>query len=82
MKEIDGIISRASDSERGKDLAGALTSEGAVVALRGLAGSAYALYAAAALRRKGGIHVFVSEDKDSAAYLMNDFYALDRKSVV
>lgn len=76
MKEIDGIISRASDSERGKDLAGALTSEGAVVALRGLAGSAYALYAAAALRRKGGIHVFVSEDKDSAAYLMNDFYTL------
>lgn len=75
MKEIDEILSRVSASAGGKQLAGSLSSDGAIL-LRGLAGSAYSVYASAAIRSNGGIHIFVSEDKDSAAYLMNDFYTL------
>mgnify|MGYP005801645561 CR=1 FL=1 len=47
-----------------------------VVALSRLAGSAYAFVAAAALRQLGGIHIFVCEDRDEAAYFCNDLYAL------
>ena len=39
-------------------------------------------YAAAAAAKTGGVHVFVAEDRDAAAYLMNDFYnLLDEKQV-
>ena len=46
------------------------------VHLRELVGGALAFYAAAVVRRTGGVHVFVSENRDAAAYLLNDFYAL------
>jgi transcription-repair coupling factor (superfamily II helicase) len=46
------------------------------VQVDGLAGSAYSLAAAETVRSKGGIHIFVADDKDSAAYLCNDFYQL------
>jgi len=48
----------------------------AAVQLKELVGGAYSLYAAAAIRRTGGVHIFVAEDRDAAAYLLNDFYAL------
>lgn len=44
--------------------------------LKGLSGSAFSFYASSVVRGEGGVHVFVCEDKDSAAYLLNDFYAL------
>ena len=44
--------------------------------LRELVGGALSFHAATAVRRKGGVHVFVAEDRDAAAYLLNDFYAL------
>lgn len=75
MAEIDEILNRASASVKGRELTEAASS-GNVTALRGLAGSAYALYGAAAVRRAGGVHIFISDDKDVAAYLMNDFYTL------
>ncbi|MFR6556962.1 MAG: hypothetical protein ACLURY_02875 [Alistipes putredinis] len=31
------------------------------------------VYAAALIARTGGTHVFVAEDRDAAAYLLNDF---------
>ncbi len=34
------------------------------------------LYAAATIKRVGGVHVFVAEDRDAAAYLLNDLYSL------
>ncbi len=34
------------------------------------------LYAASTIARTGGVHIFVAEDKDSAAYLLNDLYSL------
>ncbi len=46
------------------------------VGLERLAGSAFSVAAAAALRSFGGIHVFVCADKDGAAYLAGDLYNL------
>ena len=44
--------------------------------LRERGGGALSCHAATAVRRTGGVHVFVAEDRDAAAYLLNDFYAL------
>ena len=46
------------------------------VHLKELVGGALPFYAAAAIARTGGVHVFVAEDRDAAAYLLNDFYGL------
>ena len=46
------------------------------VHLEELVGGALSFYAAAAVARVGGIHLFVAEDRDAAAYLLNDFYNL------
>ena len=58
------------------ELCKALKRHGGTVRLEGMVGGALSSYAAAAVERCGGIHVFVAEDRDAAAYLMNDFYAL------
>ncbi len=44
--------------------------------LDALCGSAFSLYAASVARVRGGVHIFICNDRDSAAYLCNDFYAL------
>lgn len=55
---------------------------GAVVHLEELVGGALAFYAAAAVAKLGGVHLFVAEDRDAAAYLLNDFYnLLDERQV-
>ena len=46
------------------------------VYLNELVGGALSFYMAAAVSRVGGLHVLVAEDKDAAAYAMNDLYAL------
>ncbi len=51
-------------------------TESATVHLRELVGGAFSLYAAATVRRTGGVHVFVADDRDAAAYLLNDLYGL------
>ena len=53
-----------------------LKNKGVTVHLSELVGGAFSFYASAAVSRMGGVHVFVAEDRDAAAYLMNDFYAL------
>lgn len=54
----------------------------ATVCLEELVGGALPFYAAAAVARTGGVHVFVAEDRDAAAYLLNDFYnLLDERQV-
>ncbi len=37
---------------------------------------ALSLYAASLIRAVGGVHIFVAEDRDAAAYLLNDLYTL------
>ena len=56
--------------------------EGRTVAeVSALAGSAFALYAMAVAQRVGGLHLFVMDDRDAAAYLCSDFYALAGEGV-
>ena len=60
----------------------AYAAEGATVHLEELVGGALSFYAAAAIARLGGVHLFVAEDRDAAAYLLNDFYnLLDEKKI-
>ena len=75
METMKEILERAAASPAGKELAAAAAS-GEVAVLKGVSGSAYALYAAAVVERRGGVHIFVCGDRDAAAYLMNDFYSL------
>ena len=54
----------------------------ATVHLEELVGGALSFYAAAAVAESGGVRVFVAEDRDAAAYLLNDFYnLLDERQV-
>ena len=54
----------------------------ATVHLEELVGGALSFYAAAAVAESGGVHVVVAEDRDAAAYLLNDFYnLLDERQV-
>ncbi len=41
-----------------------------------MVGGAYSLYAAGVIEKMGGIHILVADDRDSAAYLVNDLYEL------
>ena len=72
----------AAGSERLGALCRAYTRRSATVHLRELVGGALSFYAAAAVSECGGVHVFVAEDRDAAAYLLNDFYnLLDEKRI-
>ena len=51
-------------------------TERSALHLREMVGGALPFYAAAAVAKTGGVHVFVAEDRDAAAYLVNDFYRL------
>ena len=57
--------------------------EGSTVHLEQMVGGAFSLYAATTIERLEGIHVFLLEDRDRAAYLANDLYELlDEERVV
>ena len=53
-----------------------LKQEGSTVHLNELVGGALSFYAAGAVARLEGVHIFVADDRDAAAYLMNDLYNL------
>lgn len=77
MKSARERLTRFADgSERLTALCEACREEHAAVHLEELVGGALPFYAAAAIARVGGVHVFVAEDRDAAAYLLNDFYNL------
>ncbi|MFI3269262.1 MAG: transcription-repair coupling factor [Rikenellaceae bacterium] len=50
--------------------------QGATHLLSEMVSGALSLYSAALIREVGGLHIFVAEDRDSAAYLLNDLYSL------
>ena len=69
-------------SKRANELKKSLEIEGSTVHLQQMVGGAFSLYAADAVEQIGGLHIFLLDDKDSAAYLVNDFYELlDEKRV-
>jgi transcription-repair coupling factor (superfamily II helicase) len=81
---VNKLIERFGESEPLLALVGGVQrAEGAhgasspfTIGIERLAGSAFSLAGAAALRRLGGVHIFVAQDRDSAAYLANDLYNL------
>ncbi len=63
-------------TKRAVELKKCLEQEGSTVHLEQMVGGAYSLYAATTVERMGGIHIFLADDRDSAAYLLNDLYEL------
>ncbi|MBO5831994.1 MAG: transcription-repair coupling factor [Alistipes sp.] len=73
MNYLQGLIRK---SKRAGELKKCLEKIGSTVHLEQMVGGAYSLYAADAVERMGGIHIFLADDRDAAAYLVNDLYEL------
>ncbi len=82
MTAREQLAQFAAGSKALSELCREYQKERATVCLKEMVGGALSFYAAAAVAKIGGIHVFVAEDRDSAAYLMNDFYNLLDESKV
>ena len=76
MESINNILQRAESSKSLTRLLKEYKTESVTVHLEDLVGGALSFYSAALIRKVGGVHIFVAEDRDAAAYMLNDFYAL------
>ena len=76
MTPREQLLTLADGDRASAELNARLDGGAMTLRLESLAGSAYALFAAAAVKRRGGVHIFVADDRDAAAYLAADFYAL------
>ena len=72
---MDYLKSVVRKSKPAGELKKCLEKIGSTVHLEQMVGGAYSLYSADAIERMGGVHIFLAEDRDRAAYLV------DRKSV-
>ncbi len=76
------ILNLVDSSPTLSQIVESLSRQSSTVHLSQMVGGAFSLYAAATVERTGGVHIFVADDRDAAAYLTNDFYALlDESSV-
>ena len=83
MTASEQMLALVEGSKNLRRLCREYETESVTVHLKELVGGAFSLYAAATIRRTGGVHVFVAEDRDAAAYLLNDLYALlDERSIL
>ncbi len=73
MNYLKGLVRNSKLADK---LYKCLEHRGSTVHLNQVVGGAFSLYAAATIERMGGLHIFLMEDRDSAAYLVNDFYEL------
>ena len=73
MEYLKSIV---RNSKRANELKKCLEKLGSTVHLEQMVGGAYSLYAASIIEEMGGIHIFLADDRDSAAYLVNDLYEL------
>ena len=76
MESINNILQRAEASKSLTRLLKEYKAESVTVHLEDLVGGALSFYSAALIRKVGGVHIFVAEDRDAAAYMLNDLYAL------
>ena len=76
MSPREQLAQIAAGSKSLERLRRAYVAKEPTVRLEDLVGGALPFYAAALVSRCGGVHVFVAEDRDAAAYLTNDFYEL------
>lgn len=70
------ILGLAEKSRPGEQLCRALAKAGTTLRLEGLVGGAFPVYVAQSVLKRQGVHIVVAEDRDAAAYLSNDLYAL------
>ncbi len=70
------ILSLYSESKPLRELERAYQNKSTTIHLKELVGGALSSYGAALINRVGGVHIFVAEDRDSAAYMVNDMYDL------
>ena len=70
------ILNFAEHSPQVEKLGKVLEKKGGTVLLNEMVGGAFLFYMAATIARKGGAHIIVCEDRDAAAYALNDLYAL------
>ncbi|MBR5206149.1 MAG: transcription-repair coupling factor [Alistipes sp.] len=73
---MDKLKTLVRSSKQARKIAKCLENIGSTVHLKQMVGGAYSLYAADIVERKGGIHIFLADDRDTAAYLLNDLYEL------
>jgi len=76
LGSVDSILQLVKASKPLTELHKALKRESATVHLEELVGGALSFYSAAEVERAGGVHVIVAEDRDAAAYALNNYYAL------
>ena len=77
------ILEAAAQTQPFSQLQKELKQKGNTVYLNELVGGALTFYLAAAVSKSAGLHRLVAEDRDAAAYAMNDLYALvDEKRVL
>ena len=76
MSPREQLAQIAAGSKSLERLRRAYVAREATVRLEDMVGGALPFYAAGLVTRCGGVHVFVAEDHDAAAYLANDFYEL------
>lgn len=76
MTAREQIAAFLAGSQPLKRLCREAKTAGATLHLEELVGGALSCYASATIERLGGVHLFVADDRDAAAYLLNDFYRL------
>ena len=76
MEKIENILQRVESSKAFNSLLKEHRKKSVTVHLENLVGGALSFYSSALIARAGGVHIFVAEDRDAAAYMLNDFYAL------
>ena len=70
------ILRFAEGSPQVEQLGRVLEKKGSTVLLNEMVGGAFLFYMATTIARKGGVHIIVCEDRDAAAYALNDLYSL------
>ena len=70
------ILKATEQSQPFAELQKELKQKSNTVYLNELVGGALSFYVAATAARTGGLHLVVADDRDAAAYAMNDLYAL------
>ncbi|MBZ0204783.1 MAG: transcription-repair coupling factor [Flavobacteriales bacterium] len=76
ISSLSALLSHFANDPRSKQAAEALSVPNARIHLSGLVGSGRALAAHAISEQVSGTHVFILNDKEEAAYFMNDLEAL------
>ena len=75
MTPREQLLTAIARDEAFVELSNQLDRGCASIRLEALAGSAYAAVAATTIRKRGGVHILVADDRDSAAYTAADLYA-------